>query len=285
MPSRRRSVVRAALDDLEREIQRGDRSNAPVSLVMLDIDDFQIYFRNNGEESGKKLVSSIFRLVHGCSRQTDIITRFSREDLTLILPQTAKAEAGLVAERLLEAVRSKKFPGEDMQPGSKLGVSIGVATYPGDADSSSDLINSADRAMYLAKSSGKNRVQLYDDNRRSLRREIVALDGAFSTFGIESHPLRTVDLSTTGVRFSTNLSLPVGTLLDLQLKLPDTHRSVEMAVRVLRLVEIRAPSFGWISGKAIALGGGYEVAARTVEVARQDLRVLAKYLLSLKSSD
>ena len=278
-------VLRAPLAELEREIRLGERSNEPVSVVMIDVDDLGVYCQNNGHESGAEVVSSLLRLVRKCSRETDLVVCLGREDLTLILPQTTKASAGLVAERLLERVQRQNFPGESMQPGSKLTVSLGVATYPGDADTAESLVRNADRALYLAKSSGKNRVQLYDDNRRSLRREQVALDGTFSTFEIKANPLKTVDISPSGIRFSTKMALPEGALLDVQLRLPGTQQTVEMAVRVLRMAEIGAPSFGWVGGRPLTVGGGYEIAARTVEIARQDLRVLSEYLCSLTRSE
>ena len=146
-------------------------------------------------------------------------------------------------------------------------------------------MGSADRALYLAKVSGKNRVQLYDNSRRSRRRRKVELAGDFSTLEVHHQPLKTIDISTIGMKFSTERELPPGVLIDVCLEVPNADREVKMAMRVLRCRELRPRSSGWILGRLETIGGSYEVAARTLEIGSPDLRALSRFLWGADSPD
>lgn len=283
MSNQRGQELLAALEELEKELLRAGRKHEPVSLVVLDLDDLEIYSERNGRKVARKALVTTEKLVKRGCRETDVVTRFGSEDFAVVLPDTAKAHAEAVAERIRQLIDQNRFPDEGTQPGGGLTASFGVASYPVDATTPSELVGSADRALYLAKASGKNRVQLYDDSRRSRRRMKVELVGDFSTLETHHHPLKTIDVSTIGVKFATDLELPVGVLIDVRLKLPDSEREIDMAVRIVRTAEIRAPSTGWISGRFQSMGGSYEIAARTLEIGSPDLLRLTRYLRSVDS--
>ncbi|MDH3745930.1 MAG: diguanylate cyclase, partial [Acidobacteriota bacterium] len=184
-----------------------------------------------------------------------------------------------------ESIEKKVFPEEDQQPGSTLTASIGVATFPGDANDSTDLVRHAEKALYTAKANGKNKVHMYDSSLRSQSRVSASLSGSVKRFDTGSHRVKTENLSLGGVKFASDEALPVGALADIWLRLPDSEVGFEMAVRVLRSEEVRSPGFGWIAGRPQAVGGLYEIAARTVEISKDDLETLTRYLASSSGPD
>jgi diguanylate cyclase (GGDEF)-like protein len=148
------------LDELQREIKRADRSGMPLSLMMIDIDKFKQYNDTHGHPAGDELLRRLSRYLGGGLRETDFLARYGGEEFTVIMPETAKDQARLIAERL-RAGTLKNFPtkiGTSLNGGITL--SIGVAEFGPDADSLQQLIASADKALYRAKDFGRNRVCL-----------------------------------------------------------------------------------------------------------------------------
>ncbi len=153
---------------LAEEWLRAQRYGMPLSLIMLDLDDFKRINDTFGHPAGDRALREFALLVRGGARQTDVPARFGGEEFAIILPHTTGTMAALVAERILAAVREFVFLGEDIR--RRLTVSAGVATYPSHpAISSPDaLVRAADRALYRAKEQGKNRVVVDDAAAASL---------------------------------------------------------------------------------------------------------------------
>ncbi len=141
---------------------RAQRYGMPLSLVMLDLDDFKRLNDTLGHPAGDRALKEFATLVRGGARATDVPARFGGEEFAIILPHTTGTMAALVAERILAAVREFVFLGEDLR--ARLTVSAGVATYPShpEIDSPDALVRAADRALYRAKEQGKNRVVVDD---------------------------------------------------------------------------------------------------------------------------
>ncbi|MEE8277448.1 MAG: diguanylate cyclase, partial [Thermoanaerobaculia bacterium] len=221
---------------LEQEIDRSDRHDGALSLVMIDVDDFKQYNDRNGHGAGNEALAVIGRILAESVRDIDTAARYGGEEFVVVMPSSPKTGAQLAAERIRRAIEGHRFPHEEGQPGGRLTVSVGVATYPGDAVNAADLIRRSDRAMYHAKRQGKNRVGLYGESRRSFQRLAVSLDGTFTRTSLETSPLQTVDLSERGVCFVSERQLPVQALADVSLTLlPD--RKIAFAGRVVRSVE------------------------------------------------
>jgi diguanylate cyclase (GGDEF)-like protein len=87
----------------------------------------------------------------------DYVCRCGGEEFAIILPQTDEAEASYIAERLRQKIDEHVFADENIQPNKNLTISVGLATFPKDAKAKSDLINSADKALYKAKECGRNK--------------------------------------------------------------------------------------------------------------------------------
>ena len=143
---------------LQEEWLRAERYQTPLSLVMLDLDDFKILNDALGHPAGDRALREFATLVAGGARATDLAARFGGEEFAVILPHTDSSMAARVAERILAAVRDHVFL-SDTDP-SRLTASAGVAMFPSEVpvDSAEALVTAADRALYRAKTRGKDRV-------------------------------------------------------------------------------------------------------------------------------
>jgi diguanylate cyclase (GGDEF)-like protein len=139
---------------LDREIKLCDRNNDRVSLILLDLDHLKRINDSMGHRTGDAALCHVARVMLATVREVDICARYGGEEFVIVLPQCGREDAISVAERLREAIAAT--------PVNKIGqvtASIGVATYPAAARSKEELIEMADRAMYLAKAAGRNRVR------------------------------------------------------------------------------------------------------------------------------
>ena len=195
-------------------------------------------------------------------REEETATRYGGEEFAVILPATRKIGAAVVAERARQGIESGLATSAD-KPGN-LTVSIGVATFPADAVNTAELIRRADRALYAAKAQGKNRVELFGNSTRSHRRVELALPGRLRMLATEYHDLTTVSISTEGMRLSATQALPVGSLVEIDLTLPDSDRVVHIPGEVIEVTE--------------KLNGEYEATVRTTDIASPDRGLLARYL-------
>lgn len=149
---------RQLMSDLQLEIQRAERYQTPLSLILLDVDYFKKYNDLHGHPAGDRILRQLANLLAINLRAFDKIARYGGEEFVIILPQTDLKGATVVAEKLRRLVEEYPFPEEETQPAGKLTISLGVASYPEHAKSGDDLLAQADRAMYRAKAAGRNRV-------------------------------------------------------------------------------------------------------------------------------
>ena len=141
-------------DRLDREAKLADRNNEQMSLIMLDLDHLKRINDTHGHRSGDGTLCHVASIMKTSVREMDVCARYGGEEFVIILPQCGRESAIEVAERLREAIASTPVP--------KVGqvtASIGVANYPTGAKNKEELVEMADRAMYLAKAAGRNRVR------------------------------------------------------------------------------------------------------------------------------
>jgi diguanylate cyclase (GGDEF)-like protein len=139
---------------LDRETKLADRNNQQVSLILLDLDHLKRINDTHGHRSGDGTLCQVASIMKATVRDVDVCARYGGEEFVVILPQCDRESAIEVAERLRESIAST--------PVHKVGqvtASIGVATYPTGAKNKEELVEMADRAMYLAKAAGRNRVR------------------------------------------------------------------------------------------------------------------------------
>ncbi|MFA6451438.1 MAG: sensor domain-containing diguanylate cyclase [bacterium] len=144
----------------QRAFRRAGRRESSISLLILDLDNFKAFNDNYGHEMGNHLLRAIAEPLRDCVRDSDVVARYGGEEFVIILPDVDKKSAVEIAERIKAEIGTMKIL--DVKLG-KLGVtcSIGVASYPEDATDEEALFFNADKALYKAKSDGKNRVRAY----------------------------------------------------------------------------------------------------------------------------
>ena len=137
---------------LSRNINEHKRSNTPLSLLMIDIDDFKIVNDEYGHQKGDQVLSTIGQCVNEIVRDMDLAARYGGEELAVILPSLNIKQAFMVGERIREAIQILDFDGFSVT------VSIGASSFDKNTSNTADkLIKKADEALYRAKDLGKNR--------------------------------------------------------------------------------------------------------------------------------
>jgi diguanylate cyclase (GGDEF)-like protein len=143
----------AFLDVLEREIVVSARRGVPLSMFMMDIDDFKAVNDTHGHLVGDKVIADFASRAASCLRAGDVVGRYGGEEFVVLLPRTDIEAALPVAERIRASIADP-----DVGDVPRYTVSIGVAGLAADRRSMAALLDAADKALYSAKRAGKNQV-------------------------------------------------------------------------------------------------------------------------------
>lgn len=147
-------------DAVDKELEKALRYGRQLSIFMIDIDNFKHYNDSHGHPEGDKLLIELCTLMKQTLRSIDISCRYGGEEFVVILPETPKDGAVVIAERLVSAISNHPFSYRELQPLGYVSVSVGLATFPEDGDNYEELVHRADEALYKAKRDGKNRLKL-----------------------------------------------------------------------------------------------------------------------------
>lgn len=143
---------------LEREMKRVERYSSHLAVLFIDVDSFKLVNDIHGHLVGSRVLAEFGALIKKTVRDVDIVIRYGGDEYTAILVETTCVTAELVAERIRRHVEAHHFSGSDGQI-IRLTCSIGYACCPDDAASKDVLLEMADKAMYVGKTTGKNRIQ------------------------------------------------------------------------------------------------------------------------------
>jgi diguanylate cyclase (GGDEF)-like protein len=138
---------------LGEEVVRTQRARRSMSVLMLDLDDFKLVNDTFGHLFGDRVLTWTAELIRSTLRLSDIPARYGGDEFAIILPETDADEARSAANRILDAFRDHAFVGEQRGP-VPIGASIGVATFPADGRTATELIAAADAALYRVKREG-----------------------------------------------------------------------------------------------------------------------------------
>jgi diguanylate cyclase (GGDEF)-like protein len=162
----------------EAEWARSRRYGRPLSMLMLDIDQFKSVNDQHGHDVGDRVITQIAKICRDCTREVDIAARLGGEEFAILMPETELSDARLLAERLRKTVCGSKILVDHTQ--LQITVSIGVGQAV-DLDNFSALIKATDRGLYDAKRSGRNRVCY-------LRRDLNVRPTIDTVIPCSSHP-------------------------------------------------------------------------------------------------
>jgi len=144
---------------MNEEVNRSKRYEYPMSFLMIDIDDFKSYNDLNGHQAGDQALQITAHCLKVALRAADVACRYGGEEFGILLPQTPLNEASVIAERMRQRVAETVYPHGHSQPLGRVTISIGISTFHKLADTPEKIIAAADRALYNAKSKGKNRIE------------------------------------------------------------------------------------------------------------------------------
>ena len=148
---------------MEKEVRRAKRSGTPLSLLMIDIDFFKAYNDHYGHQQGDEcLIKVAGALATMLKRPLDMIARYGGEEFAVILPELDRDQSLHMAETLRQTIVGMKVPHEKSEHCEHVTVSIGLATHTGEVGDTARLVGAADRALYSAKRSGRNRVAMHE---------------------------------------------------------------------------------------------------------------------------
>ena len=144
-------------ETLKNQVEIAKRYNQTFSLIIIDIDFFKKFNDTYGHQAGDAVLKQVAQTLKKNSRTTDVVCRYGGEEMSIILPNTSLEEALLSANRFNKAVEEKEFY-INSNTTSKVTISVGVATFPQDAETAQELIEKADKGLYYAKEHGRNQV-------------------------------------------------------------------------------------------------------------------------------
>jgi diguanylate cyclase (GGDEF)-like protein len=212
---------RSTFDEaLKRETSRAKRHDSNLTLLFLDLDNFKHINDTLGHLAGDEVLRKVARLIMTEKRSEDIAARYGGEEITVLLPETNKADGWLIGERIRKTIEETEisFEGTSL----KITLSGGLASFPIDANDDLTLLKHADLAMYRAKSFGKNNISFYSmDKRRNVRMEYsTAVE--IQELGIHNKPVfsaMTKSLSISGILVESREHIDEGAKIQLNMSL------------------------------------------------------------------
>ncbi len=143
---------------LAQEIERARRVGRPLSLLMIDIDNFKRFNDTYGHQTGDEVLRHVAQATGRALRRSDAVARYGGEEFAAVLQDAPPQDASAVGEKIRAEIEKSILELPGVGRPLHITVSVGVATFPDDAHNPADLVAIADRGLYQAKHTGRNRV-------------------------------------------------------------------------------------------------------------------------------
>jgi diguanylate cyclase (GGDEF)-like protein len=249
---------------LQTELRRARRYRQQAAVVVIDADDFFSVNERFGRLVGDRLLRELAILLNNNVRDIDVAARLGEDEMALLLPETGRNAALTVAERFRREVESYFATRECAGQPVDLTISAGVACYPEDAATAEALLSRAALALYHAKATGRNAVELDRPERRRFLRfdldpERFEVEVLAPAEGGQGH-LR--NYSRTGILFSSPEPLEVGEVIEIRLldsAAAESGGRLTLRGRVVRLEELPLLPAGETSGQPPATADRWDV--------------------------
>jgi diguanylate cyclase (GGDEF)-like protein len=224
------------LQTLRRELQRARRHSLKLSLTMFDLDNFKKVNDSRGHLEGDRVLMKSAALVGETLREIDTAARYGGEEFAVVLPETPRTGAFIVADRIRARIEAHFKRRRSAAAG--VTISGGVASFPDDADSVAELIQRADQALYRSKAAGKNRITLAQGERRRHPRAPASHKVLLSTGAGPREAALAKNISATGLLVSLKQPLPVGRNVNLVIR-PESGAPLSVEGEVVRSTRAR----------------------------------------------
>ena len=165
---------RGLYESIQAAIVHAEAGGTPLALMFIDLDDFKNANDVGGHRTGDEILVSVSRKLVELMRMSELVARLGGDEFAVLCPGLTADDAGLIAARLVEGVAALRF--ESASQTLRVGCSVGIASYPGDARTEDELIGCADLAMYEAKQNGKNGWTAYRHDPLRTKVESARLD-------------------------------------------------------------------------------------------------------------
>lgn len=160
---------------LAEELNRSQRQDLHFTILLVELDHLSLYASICGGAAAAAAIKKTVAAINRSARQMDVVCAFNSETFCLILPGTSKTDALPVAERIRKATARMKIPGQESLPAGKISASIGLATFPADAQETDGLLAAAMAALSRAKAEGRDCIVLHEVEDGSQNPDIEAV--------------------------------------------------------------------------------------------------------------
>jgi len=207
-------------------------SGSTFALVFLDLDNFKQYNDRCGHLHGDDALRICAEIITANLRDGDVAVRYGGEEFALLLPELDRITAFTVAERIRQDVEGHIFYKQELLDNGTLTISGGISLYPDSGESAEEIIQSADKELYKAKSRKNCIYSFSDDRRRNIRRPVRSLV-EYATFdGALYRPALSIDICEQGMGLGCERLLEEGSTLSLRLTRPYWPENILLTAKV-----------------------------------------------------
>lgn len=236
---------------LKREISLAKRNKIPFSIILIDLDFFKIYNDTHGHLDGDDALRMVARHLRETLRAEDLAVRYGGEEFLVILPRASRSGALAIGERLRKRIASfdPKEPGLNLK--SPITISAGIATFPQDGNDEKQLLFSVDRALYQAKSEGRNTICICAPDRRRFIRIDFICPIQYQVIRPEAraaYAATTRNLGEGGILFAVQQEIPLRAIVKVEINVPESNRTADLVGEIVRVEKGVLPDEPYLVG-------------------------------------